>query len=79
MWRLPTLVDAEPVIEAFIAEAERKEHEARIGPHYRNEDGTYDEAAIVSQGNWYRRMAIRVGAGYTNPSRDWRSEAMATC
>lgn len=73
MWRFPTLADAEPVIESLIAQGERREHEARVGPHYRNPDGTYDEAGILNEGRWYRQMAIRVGRGYTHPEHDWHA------
>lgn len=63
-WRLETLEDAQPAIESLNAEADRREHQARVGPHFRNEDGSYDEDGIAFQGQWYRRVAERLEDGY---------------
>lgn len=64
-WRLATLEDAEPVATALRAEADRRCHVARMGGHYRNDDGTYDEEAIAYQGAWHRKVADRLLAGYS--------------
>ncbi len=64
-WALRTLEDAEPAIVALCSEADRRQHQARVGPHHRNPDGTYDEEAIAYQGKWYHDLADRIATGYS--------------
>lgn len=56
-WRLETLEDAQPAIDALEAEAERKEHQERLSAeHYKCEPNPV--------GDFYREIARRIRAGY---------------
>lgn len=77
MWRLPTLADAEPVIESFLAQAAREERETEMRCNRERINGREREAAVASAGRWYKQMAVRVGAGYTDPHRDWHTATVA--
>jgi hypothetical protein len=57
----------------LLAEAESRQHQARIGPHYYDSaTGTYDEEGIAHEGQWYRDVAERLLEGY---SPAWKHRA----
>lgn len=58
-YRLPTLEDAEPIIVACRAEADRAYRRAQTSPH-----GTDSEDSTI---NFWHTIADRITAGYTSP------------
>jgi hypothetical protein len=60
-YRCPTFEDAEPVVVACRAQADRLQHLANVDPRGNHEDG---------QVGWWHAIADRITAGYASPP-DW--------